>query len=206
MDITRKEILATWLDLPPSYGGMGLNSLTRSGDDEFLGSFAAIAASHISFCRKTELEVYIRIAEALEDLGETPEQLEDNLQSPNGHQCDTLATIRTVTERASISMSPPTGEELNLATQLIGGHSIVEVPGKWNKTGDSTPDSIVLPEPMTLSDIVTAPCKQEVSLLKQTRQVRQASKLFSSIDQVDSFKGHNGTMRKGLSSLLAKNR
>ena len=85
MDLTSKEILATWLDLPPSYGGMGLNSLTRSADEDFLGSFAVIAASLISFCRKTELEVYIRIAEALEDLGDTPQQHEDNLQSPTGH-------------------------------------------------------------------------------------------------------------------------
>jgi len=145
MDLTSKEILATWLDLPPSYGGMGLNSLARSADEEFLGSVAAIVASLISFCRKTELEVYIRIAEALEDLGDTPEQQEDKLQSPTGRQCDTLAAIKTVSERASISMSPPTGEELNIATQLIRGHSIVEVPGKWNRTGDSTPDSIVLP-------------------------------------------------------------
>jgi hypothetical protein len=158
MDTTSKEILATWLDLPPSYGGMGMTSLTRSADEEFLGSFASIAASLISFCRKTELEVYIRIAEALEDLGDTLEQLEDDLLSPTGQQSDTLASIRTVSERASISMSPPTGEELNLVTQLIRGHSIVEVPGKWNKTGDPTPDSIVLPEPRPLTNFVTAPC------------------------------------------------
>ena len=154
---------------------MGLKSLTRSTDEEFLGSFAAIVASLISSCQKTELEIYIRIAEALEDLGDTEEQQEDNLRSPTGHQCDTLAAIRSVSERVSIFVSPPTGEELNLATQLIRGHSIVEVLGKWNMKGDSTPDSIVLLEPRTLTYFVTAPCKQEVSLLKQTRQVRQAS-------------------------------
>ena len=49
MDVTSTEILATWLDLPPSYGGMGLKSLARFADKEFLGSIATIAASLISF-------------------------------------------------------------------------------------------------------------------------------------------------------------
>ena len=53
MDPTSKDILTNLLDLPPSYGGAGLNSLSRSVDEEFLGSFAAIAASLIPFCRKT---------------------------------------------------------------------------------------------------------------------------------------------------------
>ncbi len=44
--------LAEWLDLHPSYGGMGLNSLARSVDEEFVGSFAGIASSLIEFYRK----------------------------------------------------------------------------------------------------------------------------------------------------------
>ena len=60
--------LSDILDLPPSYGWAGLQSLEDSADEEFLGSFAAIAAALISFCRKTEQRVYIRIAEALESL------------------------------------------------------------------------------------------------------------------------------------------
>ena len=44
--------LSDILDLPPSYGGDGLQSLEDSADEEFLGSFAAIAAALISFCRK----------------------------------------------------------------------------------------------------------------------------------------------------------
>ena len=37
------------LDPPPSYGGVGLQSLEDSADEEFLGSFVAIAAALISF-------------------------------------------------------------------------------------------------------------------------------------------------------------
>ena len=48
-DSNNMDILTDWLDLPPSYGGAGLNSLCRSVDEELLGSFAAITASLISF-------------------------------------------------------------------------------------------------------------------------------------------------------------
>ena len=53
------------LDLPASYGGAGLQSLEDSADEEFMGSFAEIVASLISFCKNMELRVKIRIAEAL---------------------------------------------------------------------------------------------------------------------------------------------
>ena len=59
----RKSLLKL-LDLPASYGGAGLQSLEADADEELLGSFAEIAAALISFCKNTELPVYIRIAEA----------------------------------------------------------------------------------------------------------------------------------------------
>ncbi len=82
----------------------------------------------------------------------------------------------------SPALSPLTDDELSLATQLERGHSIVEVPGKWNRHGDTTPDPIVLLDPRTLADLVTAPCKQEVSLMRQTRHARQAFTLFYRIE------------------------
>ena len=45
--------LPEWLDLPPSYGGIGLKSLTRSANEEYVGSFAGIASSLVEFCKKT---------------------------------------------------------------------------------------------------------------------------------------------------------
>jgi len=76
MDDSNMDILTDWLDLPPSYGGVGLNSICRSADEEHFGSFATIAASLISFCRKTELHVYVGIAEALKAMGDAAEILE----------------------------------------------------------------------------------------------------------------------------------
>jgi hypothetical protein len=54
------------MDMSASYGGAGLQSLELSANEEFLGSFAEIAAALITFCKNTELDVYIRIAEAIE--------------------------------------------------------------------------------------------------------------------------------------------
>ncbi len=63
--------LTSLLDLPPSYGGIGLQSLEHSAGEELSGSFAGIAASLVSFCRNTELPVYIAIVEALEAMGDS---------------------------------------------------------------------------------------------------------------------------------------
>ena len=58
--------LSELLDLRASYGGAGLESPVSAADEEFLGSFAGIAANFISLSRSTELPVYIRIVKALE--------------------------------------------------------------------------------------------------------------------------------------------
>ena len=111
-------------------------------------------------------------------MGDATEVLEEAVPLSPENPCETLDAIRAVSERAIASISPPTEQELTLATQLIRSHSVVEVPGKWNRIGDSAPAPIVLPETKTLIDFVTAPCKQEVSLMRQTRQARQASNLY----------------------------
>jgi hypothetical protein len=120
------EILAEWLDLPFSCGGAELKCLTRSTDEEFIGSFAAIASSLISVCRKTNLPIYIRIAEVVEALAD-PITAEDEevLLNP----APMLSAIRNTAERVEDALSPLSTDKLNLATQLIKGHSVVEVPG-----------------------------------------------------------------------------
>ncbi len=68
LDLRVVDQLANWVDLPPTFGGAGTRSLTNSADQEFLGSFAAIAYALIFLCKRTNLPVYIRIAETLEEL------------------------------------------------------------------------------------------------------------------------------------------
>ena len=126
-------------------------SLYRFADEELLGSFAGIAARLISFCRKAELPVYIIIVEALEALGDGANLLTEETPSSTEHPCSSLDAIRAAAFRSSTLPTPPTVDELSLATQLVRGHSVVEVPGKWNRHGDTAPDLIVLPEPRSLS-------------------------------------------------------
>jgi hypothetical protein len=101
--------LSDLLDLPPSYGGAGLQSLEDSADEEFLGSFAAIEASLISFCRKIEQQIYIRIAEALEALDD-PE---------GGVSCPTLEGVKEALIRTATLREPLSAEETEGATDLV---------------------------------------------------------------------------------------
>ncbi len=71
------DILTDWFDIPPSYGGYGLNSLSRSADEDLIESFTGIVASLIAFCRKTKMPVYIRIAHVLEALGDRVAVMEE---------------------------------------------------------------------------------------------------------------------------------
>jgi len=160
------DILADRLDLPYSYGGVELKSLSRSVNEEFIGSFAAIASSSISFCMNTILLIYIRIVEAVEALAYSGVALEDEVMS---NPAPMLTAILNTAERAEEALSPLSTDELNMATQLIKGHSVVEVDGKWSRNIDLAHENIVLPETRLLSDFVTSPCKQEViSLMKRT--------------------------------------
>jgi hypothetical protein len=89
------------LDFTPSYGGAGLNYLCRSAHEELLGSFAAIAASLVSFCRKTELPVYLGIADAMEAMGDVAVILEEAVSPSPEYPCESLDVIRAVLVRVT---------------------------------------------------------------------------------------------------------
>ena len=77
-----RDQLAGQIDLPPAMGGIGMQSLERSADEELLGSFAGISAFLISFCRSTELPVNIAIAEALESMDDIEDLLSSEVEVP----------------------------------------------------------------------------------------------------------------------------
>ena len=95
--------------------------------------------------------------------------------------CLSVAATSDAAARVATSLSIPSDEEMRNATHLVRGHSVVEVPGKWNRAGDGEPDLNFLHEPRTILDVITAPCKQGVSLMKQTHHVKQASNLLKSM-------------------------
>jgi hypothetical protein len=182
--------LSDFLDLPPSYGGVGLQSLEGSADEEFLGSFAAIAATLISLCRKTEQRVYIRIAEALESL-DGPESKET---------CPTLRGVLEVMSRTEILRDPLTEEETAGATDLIKGTRTVVVPGRFDPDKqDPTPVPITLPEPRLVSDFVTAPCRHECSILKPVRHAK--SSLCTQPCETSTSTSNRGLVWNGLNLL-----
>ncbi len=127
--------------------------------------------------------MYIQIAEALERL-DPPEGLSPDPQEAAVRPCQTVTEILEVAERAYSPSARATKEEQTMATQLVRGHNVVEVLGHGNKGRDSAPDPIVLPEPRALADYVSAPCKHECSLLRQSRVVKHAFKVHSSLGPV----------------------
>jgi hypothetical protein len=123
LGMERKTSLSELLDLPASYGGAGLHSLDLAAYDEFMGSFAGIAAALISFCRNTELPAYIRIAEALEGTkGEGVGECE----------CATMKGVKEAFERMEWLREPLSEEESNTATELMKGSIVVETPGSYD--------------------------------------------------------------------------
>ena len=96
-----RDQLPGLLELPPAFGGIGLQSLERAADEELLGSFAGISASLISFCTSTKLHVYITIAEALEGMADVSELLN------SGEEDLVPLSILQVREVAAKSFLPP---------------------------------------------------------------------------------------------------
>ena len=58
----RRDQLSNLLDLPAACGGIGLQLLEYSADEDFVGSIARITTSIILFCTKAKLPVDIEIA------------------------------------------------------------------------------------------------------------------------------------------------
>ncbi len=69
-------------------------------------------------------------------------------------------------------------EELTLVTELVRGHNVVEIPGSSASSSITLPDPIVLPQPRSLADFVSAPCTHECSLLRQSKMAKHAAKVF----------------------------
>ena len=104
-----RDQLTGLLDLPPAFGGIGLQSLERSADEELLSSFASISSSLTSFCRSTEQLVYIAIAKALEGM--------DASELLSGEEDLAPLSILQVREVVARTLLPPPSDDaLTLAT------------------------------------------------------------------------------------------
>jgi len=175
LDAAGKGNLSELLDFPPSYGGGrgGLQSLVVAADEEYMGSFVGIAAALISLCRNTELPVYIRIAEALEET--------EDMDAATG--CATIKGMKEAYKRMGWLRYPLSEDESKTATELVKGSRPVEMPGAYDpERPDPALEPITLPEPRLLSDYTTAPCKHDCGIYKQIRHAKQAHILLTTLD------------------------
>ena len=82
-----------------------------------MGSSAGIAASLITFCRKTDLLFYIAIAEALDAIGDAAGLLESEADGIDLDSSTIVSFIRELGEVAArILANTPTDDQLTLAT------------------------------------------------------------------------------------------
>ena len=148
------------LDLSTFYGGAGLQSLVVAAEERFLGSFAGIAASLISFFKNTEMPVYIRIAEALEGTEDTDVDT----------GCATIEGVKEAYERTGWLREPLFEEESRTSTELVKGSKLVKVLVAYDpERPDLALEPLTLPEPRLLTDCTTTPCKHECGIFKQMR-------------------------------------
>jgi hypothetical protein len=122
-----------------------------------------------------ELDVYIRIAEALETLD----------SDGDGMGCKTIAGVSAISERISALRAPLSAIEVAVATQLVRGHMTVEVPGRHSsEVLDGAPEALTLPDPRLLEDYITAPYKHVCKAIKMRRHAKQAFRVLSSVNPV----------------------
>ncbi len=136
-----------------------MQSLEASTDEEFLESFAGIAAALIFFCKNTELDVYIRIAEALKRTDDPDPNVGTGCTTTDG---DKAAYARTAELREPLSEA-----EIKTTTELVRGSKAVEVPSAYDpEKPDFVLEPVTLPEPRLLRDYTTAPCKHDCGIIK----------------------------------------
>ena len=142
-------------------------------DEEYIGSFAGIAAALISFRMNTELPVYTRIAEALEGTEDVDVS----------EECATITGVKEIYGRLGWLRDPLTEDESKTATELVKGSRLVEVPGAYDpEKQDPIPEPLTLPEPRLIHDYTTAPCKHECGIYKKIKDGKQAHKLLSTLN------------------------
>jgi len=174
MPAQERRHLAASLDLPPQFGGVGLQSLIRAADEELLGSWAAVTADLIAFFRSKNQDVFDKLADALDTMAE------ENTDSTSTTTIPAVAALLTVSTRAHAFLADISQAEMDFATTTVLGERRVEIPGR------STPlEAAEKPEPMVLSDLrtpadyATASCKHECAIMKQSRHVKQAHAVWT---------------------------
>ena len=109
-----------------------------------------------------------------------------------------IAGVAAADARAHASLDEIPESEMALATSLIYGDRVVEIPGKDTRAAPQGPEQLVLPEIRQLEEYLDAQCKGEISTLRQSRHVRQASEVFEKYDRIRQALMHGRAGQAGL--------
>ena len=109
--------LAESLDLPPHFGGVGLQSLIRAADEELLGSWVIVTADLITLCRSNGLSTYSHIVDALDSMADPPPTPIDEDHAPPLHP--TIDAMMTVSMRSHAFLGTIPKEKVDFSTSLI---------------------------------------------------------------------------------------
>jgi hypothetical protein len=174
-DMTAQERrhLAASLDLPPQFGGVGLQSLVRAADEELLGSWASVTGNLIAFFRSKGLTVYDKLADALDTMAD------ENINMAI-HIIPAFASLLTVSTKAYAFLEDIKQAEMDFATATVFGEILVEISGRFAPLeAAEKPEPMVLPELRVPGEYATATCKHECAIMKQSRHVRQAHAVWA---------------------------
>jgi len=99
--------LSDLLDLLPDMGGAGLHALVNFADEEVLFSFVSISSTLMYFCMKTNLQVYIKKVEALEEMDSplVTVPMSATISKVRGASIITLVLVEDICDRAGVSDS-----------------------------------------------------------------------------------------------------
>jgi hypothetical protein len=125
------------------------------------------------------MDVYSKIAIALDSMADIPDTNEDRPDPPEAHPVvkhhPAIVAMMIVSARAHAFLETIPQVDTDLSSALITGERIVEISGYFApEVAPSRHDPIVLPILRTTADYAAAPCKHECAVLKHTRYVRQA--------------------------------
>jgi hypothetical protein len=128
------------------------------------------------------------------------EALEDFDARP---RCSSAEGVREANDMMDALRVPLSKAETTLATELMRGSRLVEVPGSYNQEKpDPTPEPITLHEArLMLIDNITAPCKHECNVMKQIRHAKKALKIFSTLNPIKQTLLRATTRQCGLDSV-----
>ena len=151
---------------------MGLQSLIRAAYEELLGSWASVTANLIAFFRSNCLNVYDKLADALDAMA-------SENTDPVTSVIPAVALLLAVSTRAHGFLEDISRAVIDFATATVLGERLVEIPGRFAPLeADVKPKPIALPELLAPADYATAACKHECAILKQWRHVRQVHSVW----------------------------